>query len=43
VLTELKNLRTVWLTNTNVTDWSPLDHVNDVRGRPDGWVRKGQA
>lgn len=40
VLATLKQLNLVSLIDTSVTDWSPLDHLVKVPGRPRDWVRK---
>ena len=39
-LENLSELSTVWAQGLGVTDWSPLDHVDGVKGRPNDWVRK---
>jgi len=41
-LARLTNLNEVWITGTGnqITDWSPVDHVNRVNGRPSNWQRR---
>jgi len=39
-LSALKRLTSLGLWGAQVVDWSPVDHVYDVIGRPDDWPRK---
>lgn len=36
----LSSLQRLHLNSTPVSDWSPVDHINIVYGRPDDWPRK---
>ena len=40
ILNQLEKLYLVQIKNPyNVVDWSPLDFFDNVKGRPDSWVR----
>jgi hypothetical protein len=41
VLKDLTELETLNLEDTNITDWSPVDHIENVTGRPDDWPIAG--
>ena len=40
-LRRFRELETVGALDVPVTNWSPADHLDAVRGRPEGWVRRG--
>lgn len=39
-LANLKKLDTISMIGTPIHDWSPVDHIDNVDGRPDDWPRK---
>ena len=40
VLKNLVNLEELQIAGVKISDWSPVDHVDKVEGRPKDWIRK---